>query len=54
MYRSPNGSMHKARNLQYALSAVPLEDNEWIVHLDEETVLTLNSVERFGVLKKQF
>src|SRR5437588_12300001 len=36
-YRTPNGSLYKARALQYALEHSPLPDDAWVVHLDEET-----------------
>lgn len=38
--------MFKARALQYCLEAdvTLLPDDSWIVHLDEETLLTANAV----------
>lgn len=36
-YSTPNGTVNKARALNYALEASPLSDKAWIVHLDEET-----------------
>src|SRR5579859_2223188 len=36
-YQTKNGSLYKARGLQYALKASNLPDDAWIVHLDEET-----------------
>lgn len=41
-YRTPHGSLFKARALQYCLEpeVSTLTDQDWIVHLDEETVLT--------------
>ena len=38
--------MYKARALQYCLEAdvTVLPDDSWIVHLDEETLLTTNAV----------
>ena len=41
-YRTKTGAKFKAPALQYALepsASIPQDDN-WIVHLDEETVLT--------------
>lgn len=45
-YRTKSGALFKARALQYCLeeSVNILADNDWIVHLDEETLLTENSV----------
>nr|CAG4650193.1 EOG090X07AI [Sida crystallina] len=41
-YATKSGAMFKARALQYCLEddVNTLEDNDWIVHLDEETLLT--------------
>jgi len=39
-YRTPNGSLYKARALHYALEFSTLPDHGWIVHLDEETCVT--------------
>lgn len=49
-YKTKSGALFKARALQYCLedSVNMLADNDWIVHLDEETLLTENSVR--GVL----
>jgi beta-1,4-mannosyltransferase len=43
-YTTPNGSLFKARGLQYAVehSALPLD--AWIVHLDEETQPTSSGI----------
>lgn len=45
-YRTKSGALFKSRALQYCLEdgVNMLSDNEWIVHLDEETLLTENSV----------
>lgn len=45
-YRPKSGALFKARALQYCLEddVNVLNDNDWIVHLDEETLLTDNSV----------
>ena len=43
-YRTRNGSLYKARALQYALEFSPLPDDAWIVHLDEETQLTRSGI----------
>ncbi|CAK9291801.1 unnamed protein product [Gordionus sp. m RMFG-2023] len=49
-YRTPRGSLFKARALQFALEDVNhfLNDDDWIVHLDEETLLTTDSL--IGIL----
>lgn len=49
-YRTKSGALFKARALQYCLedSVNCLSDNDWVVHLDEETILTENSVK--GIL----
>jgi len=45
-YATRSGAMFKARALQYALEdeVNTLKDTDWIVHLDEETILTEGSV----------
>ncbi|CAG5136461.1 unnamed protein product [Candidula unifasciata] len=45
-YQTPSGSLFKARALQYALEPEVniLGPGDWIVHLDEETVLTEEAV----------
>lgn len=45
-YKTKSGALFKARALQYCLEdgVNVLSDNDWIVHLDEETLLTENSV----------
>lgn len=45
-YKTKTGAMFKSRALQYCLedSVNVLNPNDWIVHLDEETILTENSV----------
>ncbi|CAH1183805.1 unnamed protein product [Ceutorhynchus assimilis] len=45
-YQTSSGALFKARALQYCLEEKVniLSDNDWIVHLDEETLLTENSV----------
>lgn len=45
-YRTKSGALFKARALQYCLEEQTniLADNDWIVHLDEETLLTENSI----------
>lgn len=45
-YRTSSGALFKARALQYCLesSVNELSDHDWIVHLDEETLMTENSV----------
>ncbi|KAI1290301.1 Beta-1,4-mannosyltransferase egh [Halotydeus destructor] len=45
-YSSKTGTLYKARALQYCLEDENniLGDNDWIVHLDEETILTENVV----------
>lgn len=46
-YSTKSGALFKARALQYCLEdsvSNDLGDSDWIVHLDEETLLTENSV----------
>lgn len=45
-YHTSSGALFKARALQYCLenSVNELADHDWIVHLDEETLMTENSV----------
>ena len=45
-YRTKSGAMYKSRALQYALEpdVNQLSSDDYIVHLDEETLLTKNSV----------
>ncbi|EJW73993.1 hypothetical protein WUBG_15096, partial [Wuchereria bancrofti] len=45
-YRTKSGAQFKSRALQYCLEdgVNILQDDNWIVHLDEETLLTNNSV----------
>lgn len=45
-YHTKSGALFKSRALQYCLedSVNMLAENDWIVHLDEETLLTDNSV----------
>jgi egghead protein (zeste-white 4 protein) len=47
-YCTKNGSLFKARALQYAVEHHVVDENGWIVHLDEETLLTKNSL--YGIL----
>lgn len=45
-YKTKSGALFKSRALQYCLEdhVNVLNNNDWIVHLDEETLLTENSV----------
>ncbi|CAH1393393.1 unnamed protein product [Nezara viridula] len=45
-YKTKSGALFKARALQYCLEegVNTLSDSDWIVHLDEETLLTENSI----------
>ena len=45
-YRTPRGTLFKARALQYSLEPEVdiLSDDDWIIHLDEETLLTEDAV----------
>lgn len=45
-YKTKNNTLYKARALNYCLEkgVNMLSDNDWIVHLDEETLLTESSV----------
>ena len=49
-YKTKNGSLYKARALQYSLESKVngLSNNDWVVHLDEETRLTNDVI--FGIL----
>lgn len=49
-YKSKSGCLNKSRALQYCLEddVNILGENDWIVHLDEETLLTERSVK--GIL----
>ncbi|CAG0896610.1 unnamed protein product, partial [Cyprideis torosa] len=49
-YKTKSGALFKARALQYCWekSVDKLTDNDWVVHMDEETLLTENSVK--GIL----
>ena len=53
-YRTKTNCMYKSRALQYALEddVNLLNDDDWIVHLDEETILTESSVR--GILNFLF
>lgn len=45
-YRTKTGALFKSRALQYCLEddVNMLGDNDWVVHLDEETLLTDNAI----------
>ncbi|CEL95442.1 unnamed protein product [Vitrella brassicaformis CCMP3155] len=45
-YRTPRGTLYKARNLQYALEGrhSVLNNDDFIIHLDEETLLDHSSI----------
>lgn len=43
-FQTPQGALFKARALQYAIGAVPIAHNAWILHCDEETQLTLDGL----------
>lgn len=45
-YRTKTGALNKSRALQYCLEDETnfLDDDDWIIHLDEETQLTDDSV----------
>ncbi len=47
-YKTKTGALYKARALQYCLSGedneLELNSEDWIVHLDEETLLTRNAL----------
>lgn len=53
-YKTKSGALFKARALQYCLEdgVNTLSDSDWIVHLDEETLLTENSIR--GILNFVF
>lgn len=39
-YETPRGATHKARALDYASKTSPIDDDDWILHLDEESHIT--------------
>jgi beta-1,4-mannosyltransferase len=43
-FTTPHGALFKARALQYAVGAVSVAPNAWILHCDEETHLTLSGL----------
>ena len=43
-FKTPHGAMFKARALQYAVGAVSVAHNAWILHCDEETQITLSGL----------
>lgn len=48
-YRTPNGSLFKARALYYLQTQKTLEDQDWVIYLDEESRLTDSSYK--GILE---
>ncbi len=44
-FTTPHGALFKARALQYAIKAVDVAEDAWILHCDEETQITLSSLE---------
>jgi beta-1,4-mannosyltransferase len=44
-YRTPRGTLFKARSLHYALGASGISDETWIVHCDEETQPTRSGIQ---------
>lgn len=53
-YETRTGAKFKARALQYAMeqNVSQLRDQDWVIHLDEETLLTKSSMN--GILKFAF
>ncbi|XP_050297691.1 beta-1,4-mannosyltransferase egh-like isoform X2 [Anthonomus grandis grandis] len=53
-YKTKSGALYKSRALQYCLEEKVniLSKNDWIVHLDEETILTPNCIK--GILNFAF
>jgi len=49
-YRTPNGSLYKARALQYALENSTVPDDAWLVHLDEETQPTRSGIDGIAAM----
>lgn len=43
-YTPPGGALYKARALQYAIEKSPAGDEDWIIHLDEETQFDADTV----------
>ena len=52
-YQTANGSLFKARALQYALDYSPLPDDAWTVHLDEETQPTRSGIEGIATMIRE-
>ena len=50
-YKTSTGALNKSRALQYCWEDLVnlVSDDEWIIHLDEETLVTTESVK--GILK---
>lgn len=44
-YEAPNGAKFKARALHYAIYESNAKENDWIIHLDEETTFDLDTIE---------
>lgn len=43
-YRTPNGSLYKARALHYVVEVSPLPEQAWVFHCDEESQVTAGLV----------
>jgi egghead protein (zeste-white 4 protein) len=52
-YVTPKGSKFKARALQYVLGTSPIEDDVWLVHLDEETHPTSSGIKGIADMIRQ-
>ena len=53
-YATSNGSLYKARALQYALDYSDLPEDAWIMHLDEESHISQTVVEACDALAGPF
>lgn len=52
-FTTEEGAKYKARALHYALDASPSTDDDWVIHLDEETQFDRNTVHQIHVFVMQ-
>ncbi len=45
-YHTQNGAKYKARALHFAMDASPATDDDWVIHLDEETQFNQHTVDQ--------
>ena len=41
---NPPKAKYKARNLEYCRKILKLQDNDWVLHLDEDSLIDINSL----------